>query len=194
MRRIEADEKGKRDAGLAAWQCRRCSKKSRVDPPAAAPVRVLETNRAHQPTPAQRDGSSVDATRTGVIRSAAPTASTSLNTSRNPGTQATSGRPTTAPSVIAIDDDIEMIDMSSPVVVPPTPVPAHAPVKPPSQINLPEVLAPSTSAAPAAEGLPSKPTPNVTLSYRQTHVLGKAAESARGRQVYFYLPSPGALY
>ncbi|OJT12782.1 hypothetical protein TRAPUB_10617 [Trametes pubescens] len=72
--------------------------------------------------------------------------------------------------------------MSSPVVVPPTPVPAHASVKPSSQINLPEVLAPSTSAAPAAEGLPSKPTPNVTSSYRQTHVLGKAAESARGRQ------------
>lgn len=180
LRRIEADEKGKRDAGLAAWQCRRCSKRPRVDPPAAAPVRILETSRAPQATPTQRDGI-VDAARATVISSAVPTAS--LDTSRNSDNQATRSRLPATPAVIEIDDDIEMVDMSSLVIVPPpTPVPAQAPVKPPSQTNPREAPAPSTSAAPAAGGFPSKRAPNVT-SDRQTHILGKAAGSARGRQV-----------
>lgn len=167
MRRIEADEKGKRDAGLAAWQCRRCSKRPRVDPLAAAPVRVPET--------------SVDATRASVIGSSVPTAS--LDASRNADVQAAPSPLPAAPTVIEIDDDIEMIDMSSPVIVPPpTPVPAQAPVKPPTQTNQREAPTTSTSAAPAAGGFPSKPAPNVT-SDRQTHIFGRAAGSARGRQV-----------
>lgn len=186
LRRIEADEKGKRDAGLAAWQCRRCSKRPRVDPPAAAPVRVLETSRAPQATPTQRDGIT-DAARATVTGSAVPTAS--LNTSRNSDNQATHSRPPATPAVIEIDDDVEMVDMSSLVIVPlPTPVPAQVPAKPPSQTNPREAVAPSAFAAPAAGGFPSKSAPNIT-SDRQIHILGKGAGSAGGRQVKSQLPS-----
>ncbi|KAI0669197.1 hypothetical protein C8Q78DRAFT_201202 [Trametes maxima] len=50
MERMVADEKGKRSAGLSAWQCRRCTKKPRIEPPAAAPTSPLSIRQPTTPS------------------------------------------------------------------------------------------------------------------------------------------------
>lgn len=125
---IEANKKGKCNAGLATWQCCHCSKRPRVDPPAAVPVWALEMSHAPQATPTRKDVISVDTTRASAADPAAPTML--LDTTQNSDMQATSSRPPTIPTVIEINDDTEMVDISSLVIVPPpTPVSTQAPVR-----------------------------------------------------------------
>ncbi len=53
MRRLKADQSGKRDAGLRAWRCRTCTKKRRLEvepsssipPPAQRPCLARETSK-----------------------------------------------------------------------------------------------------------------------------------------------------
>ncbi|KAI0647732.1 hypothetical protein C8Q79DRAFT_526858 [Trametes meyenii] len=52
MVRMEADEKGKRSAGLSAWQCRRCTKRPRIEPPTTTlPTSVLSVQSTQPAVP-----------------------------------------------------------------------------------------------------------------------------------------------
>ncbi|KAI0632460.1 hypothetical protein C8Q77DRAFT_926609 [Trametes polyzona] len=136
MRRFEADEKGERDSGLAAWQCRRCTKKARVEPP------TLSTPQAGSTRPQLLQHTSVD--------------SESLS-SRVPQTTRPSSQGS-VPTVIEIDDDVEMVDVVSnparPSTIPPTAVGGFRALPNPPGPSLATIQAPSTAAG-RHEGVPN---------------------------------------
>ncbi|PIL22869.1 transcription factor [Ganoderma sinense ZZ0214-1] len=100
LERITFDNQGKREAGLAGWQCKRCTKRARVEqPPAAAPdqpVGVSALSAASKPRP----------------QSLKPF----LNRHSNSSVRTTSSAPpqanfsATTQITVADDDDIIMLD------------------------------------------------------------------------------------
>ncbi|KAH9851571.1 hypothetical protein C2E23DRAFT_229812 [Lenzites betulinus] len=103
LARFEADEKGKRDGGLGAWQCRRCSKRPRVELPAVAPPRherTLATTLSNAPAETSQDNLLPFEPRRPASL-AIPVTSNKLN----PEPQAAHAQPYTKPAVIEVGDD-----------------------------------------------------------------------------------------
>ncbi|KAJ2966500.1 hypothetical protein NUW54_g13789 [Trametes sanguinea] len=95
INRITADEQGKRHAGLAAWQCKRCTKRQRTDV---------------QPTVNARAPPTVPVERTAWVSSDAGLPSDSLANSRpQSGAPTSADSKTPIPIVIDLDDEIEIV-------------------------------------------------------------------------------------
>ncbi|KAI0324903.1 hypothetical protein GY45DRAFT_1438773 [Cubamyces sp. BRFM 1775] len=119
MGRMSADERGKRDAGLSAWVCKKCTKRRRVEPPPSLTHDVIEV---------LEDGVQQQS---------------SLSQVNDEGKGKRKGPPSELPTVIELDDNVEVAEMpaetvfnkppSPPPPPPPAPLPTPLPVAPVAQ-------------------------------------------------------------
>lgn len=113
MGRMNADERGKRDAGLSAWVCRRCAKRRRIESPSSNASDVFGVQEIGvQP------------------QSVLPQVNKDTKGQRKPP-------PSEVLAVIELDDDIEVIETPAKAVSnepppspPPAPLPSHLPNAP----------------------------------------------------------------
>ncbi|KAI0357390.1 hypothetical protein OH77DRAFT_1588304 [Trametes cingulata] len=176
MGRIDADERGKRDAGLSAWQCRRCTKKIRVEAPATAPARPVESAQKTS-APCEPRGKGGDTN--GVAAPVARNASVPVDSKSSGHSSSTQARKSAEPAVIEVDDDIQMVDaapppipvkQSTPVV---TKVPVSIPAQPvvqeiPPSVNSVSRPPPEKPRAPAHPvGQQNRPTSGATIQRGQ---------------------------